>query len=44
MAEISYFLKSNFGKTNNLSEKLIEQYEERIKELKDIISELRKKN
>lgn len=33
----------NLGTINNLSEKLIEQYEERIKELKYIISELRKK-
>ena len=33
----------NLGTINNLSEKLIEQYEERIKELKEIILELKNK-
>lgn len=33
----------NLGTINNLSEKLIEQYEERIKELKEIILELKSK-
>lgn len=33
----------NLGTINNLSEKLIEQYEERIKELKEIITELKSK-
>lgn len=33
----------NLGTINNLSEKLIEQYEERIKELKETILELKNK-